>query len=112
MIKKLVEKMFWKYHAPLGDIDRTDKEDIDVFFIELAGHDSYSDICTMLKAFMREDKEKYFKSANDHERDILKGSYLRSLYIYTNMVKARSKEEDTAKEKKGLKKIVLGGRYG
>lgn len=107
IIKKLIDNLFWRYHEPLAASDLS-RENVDIFFMVLASSDEYEHICDTFRSFLKEDKERYFKAVSESERDVIKGSYLRTLYIYMNMIKATEKKMD----KKAKKRSILNGRYG
>jgi len=104
MFKEFIEKLFWKYH----EIDLTStgftKEEIDSIFGELSENEDY---INLLKGIARNDKERHFRATKDKTRDVIKGQYMRTLYLIRKILLSKQVKELDKKTNKSF-----GGRYG
>lgn len=103
MIKNFIEKLFWRFH----EIDLTSpgftKEEIDLIFKDLSESE---DLVNLLKGIARNDKERHFRATKDKTRNVIKGQYIRTLYLIRKMMLPKQVEGSKSKPK------GFGGRYG
>ncbi len=104
MIKKLVEKLFWKIFE-FSPSKSFDVVDVDAVFVGLA-KDEY--LVEYLKYLITADKERYFKASNDMERFYVKGNIARTEFLVRQLYKYRKR----SLVKKKSPKTKVGGRYG
>jgi len=83
MLKKLIEKLYFKFHDKDVDAAEFSKQEKDRILDELSL--SAEDFRDLLKAIMKGDKKRYFIARNDEERHAIKGEYRRTLYIYKSL---------------------------
>ena len=103
MIRKFIEKLFWKYHQEdLKDVSFEEGK-FDEIMNTFRGNE---DCIEMIKILARTDKENVFRAiGNDKLQILLKGQYVRTLFL---LRQARKKKEEA---KVGTPSKV-GGRYG
>ncbi len=102
MIKKLIEKLYWKYCSENLSGELIKLEDLDKTLEHVASVPGYRDF---LRTLARSDKERYFHATTEAERDLIKGSYQRVVYLYRQL-----KEKKIEKESK-KPTYKIGGRY-
>lgn len=106
MIRKLIEKLYWRYCQE--DLSGNDivPEQLDAILESVSSISGYRDF---LKALARQDKERYFHAQTDSDRENIRGSYARIVFLYRQLVDRNKPSEDTSKPNKV--KFKLGSRY-
>lgn len=100
ILKKIGEKLFWKFHKPDWDTSIFPMEVSDVLFIELR---KVEHLPEFLRTLLKADRIRYFNAPDDKSRDIIKGEYIRTMYLLKSL-----KSED---ESKPINQRI-SGRYG
>lgn len=101
MIKKLITRLFWKLHKPDWDTTLFPMESANAIFDELKAVEKLPEF---LKTLLKADRIRYFSAPDDKSRDIIKGEYIRTMYL----LKSLRSEVD---EVKPINQKI-SGRYG
>ncbi len=104
MIKKLIYYLFWKIYEANVKAEDFDNEETDGIFLEISMNDKFPGL---LKSMLKGDKTRYFRATNDEARNLIKGEYLRTLFLYKKINPVNKK-----KLERSVKKYKFGGRYG
>lgn len=109
MFKKLITTLFWKYCTPKDEEVRLMDDQVEAMFKSLGGE---TDLISFLKALLKMDKSRYFGAIDDKSRYIIKGEYLRTLYLLRQVQPKEAKESKKTKPKVEAVDTKIAGRYG
>ena len=105
MIKRFIYWLFFKFYEADIKAEDFDDEEKEGIFLEIALNDKFPEL---LKAMLKGDKTRYFRANDDKSRNVIRGEYLRTLYLYKK-IKPKTIRNIKLKRSNNSK---FGGRYG
>ena len=107
MFFKIIESIFYRHYEP--KVKKTEDFPPDEESLVLGDLGENEDFKSLLRFYTKRDKNRYFGAGDERTRNVIRGQYIRTLYILKGIIR-NSPDKKAEGEKKNLN-TKISGRY-